>query len=121
MAVTIIEKERARNAFLRPPLRTAIVVWRDRMYIGGIQHVIEEDREIVFLTKSSKPIEPELAISLLELDPTRLHLRCQNSVEIDGRMHVLRLVGEELMRMTPKQMVVAANIMEQTKIFEIYP
>lgn len=88
-----------------PPTIVALIEWKGQTYVGGIQEVAPEySKEIVLLSKSSHPIPKELKNAIAELDKDRLSLSAGTMLDLEGRLHVLRRVGDRLQQMTAGQM-----------------
>ena len=88
-----------------PPAIAALIGWRSQTYIGSIQEVASEySQEIVLLSKSSQPIPEELRKAISELDKDRLHLTAETMLDLEGKLHILRKVGDILQKMTADQL-----------------
>ncbi len=92
----------ARNV---PPATAITVTWKGQAYIGGIQQAAPEySDEIVLLSKTSHPIREELIRAIVELDKSRLSLTVERTLNLEGRLHLLRRVGDQLQQMTADQL-----------------
>ena len=60
-------------------------------------------KEIVLLSKSSDPIDSDLANATRKLDRERIELRADNSLDLDGRQHVVRKLGNKITFMSSEQ------------------
>lgn len=96
------EREIAKHCVLSP---TGVVVsWRNEQYIGQIQEIAPEySKEIVDLSKSSRPVESSLVEAIKELDSGRLLLTADNSLDLTDRQHILRRLNNRLTYLTSDQ------------------
>jgi len=81
-----------------------LIMWNRSTYIGSIQVIVPEfSKEIVVVSKSSKPLPFKLAEAIRKLYPEMLELNAYYMLDMTGRQHILRRSGERLTRMTPEQ------------------
>ena len=87
------------------PYPTIILLkWREKDYLGSIQEITPTySKEIVYLSKTSKPIPQELADALKRVEPTILELGAENFLDLEGRGHILRNLEGKLTIMTTEQ------------------
>ena len=114
----ILEQENTMNSFNYPETTKVIIRWKDNIYIGSIQKIVPNfSKEIVLLSKSTYIIPDELVNAIKKLDKGRLELNADESLDLEGRQHVLRLTENRLVFMTHQQ---TTYIMENPpKICEI--
>ena len=118
IARNILKKEDITNIFAYPKPMSANIYWKDDFYIGSIQEIVPEfSKEIVLLSKSSNHYPKELAHALRKLDSERLDLFADGNLDMKGRQHVVRKIGDKLMQMTTDQIKFMVNF--PMKIFEI--
>lgn len=98
-------KEEEKAAKLNFPIPEGIILkWRDRYYFGSLQKIAENfSPEIVLLSKTSKPIEKELVEAILEIQPERPKIIAEDYLDLEGRTHILRRIGQRLTKCTPEQ------------------
>jgi hypothetical protein len=82
-------------------LEAVIIRWKGNVYLGHMQEIAPEySKEIVFLSKSFKPVAQKFVNSLRN-DYRDLH--ADDSLELAGRYHVVRKLGDRLTSLTPEQ------------------
>jgi|GEM_PF-1366885 hypothetical protein len=105
VAQNYLAQEKQNLARNIPPATAALIYWKSQPYIGGIQEIAPEySREIVLLSKSSDSIPEGLRKAIAELDRGRLSLSVEPTLDLEGRLHVLRRVGDMLQQMTADQL-----------------
>ena len=104
MAGFILEEEKALKSRNYPEPKSVMIRWRDNIYIGSIQEIAPEfSREIVLLSKSSQPLHMSLVEAIRKLDNQRQELDVDESLDLDGRQHIVRLLEKRLVRMLSEQ------------------
>jgi len=104
IAKYILEKEEILKACNYPAPISVIITSKNNTYIGSIQNVVPEfSDEIVLLSKSSYKLPDDLVNAIRKLDSKRLELGVDESLDLNGRQHILRRVENILMYMTPEQ------------------
>lgn len=104
IAKNILEKEKILKACNYPAPIHVLITWKDCVYIGSIQDVVPEfSDEIVLLSKSSYKLPDNLVNAIRKLDDKRLELGADESLDLNGRQHVLRRVENRLVFMTSEQ------------------
>ena len=83
-----------------PPPEGIVLLWKGKYYLGSLQKIAEE---IVLLSKTSYPVEEKLIQSILELQPDRPKIIADDHLDLEGRYHILRRVGNRLTECTPEQ------------------
>lgn len=105
VARAILKGEKRELGRQRPPGVGISLEWKKNYYVGSIQQIeLKYDPEIVLLSKSSKSIPYELHQAILRLDSERIQLTADGILDLEGRLHILRRVGNNLTNMTTKQM-----------------
>lgn len=100
----LLEQEKTMNSCNYPESMKAIIRWKDNVYIGSIQKIVPNfSTEIVLLSKSTHIIPDELVSAIKKLDKERLELIADESLDLYGRQHVLRLVENRLVYMNHEQ------------------
>jgi DNA polymerase elongation subunit (family B) len=85
-------------------LEPATIQWRGNIYVGHVQEIAPEySEEIVFLSKSFKPVAQKFVDTIKELDPDRVYLHADDSLELTGRYHLVRKLGNRLTSLTLEQ------------------
>jgi len=96
------EAEKAKLNF--PPPEGIILQWRGKYYFGSLQEVASEfSKEVVLLSKTSRPIPEELVEAISEIQPKRTWIIVDEYLDLEGRTHLLRRVGSRLTKCTPEQ------------------
>ena len=104
LAEYILDKEAEVRSFTEPPMQNVLLRWRKNGYTGSIQIPYPNfSREIVFLSKTSKPVQEELYEAIRRHDPGRLELEADENLGLEGNYHFLRMLEKRLLRMTPEQ------------------
>ena len=104
VARRILEGEKTLKYANYPEPKSAMIRWRDNIYIGSIQEIAPEiSNEIVLLSKSSQPLPVGLVNAIGKLDSQRLELDADESLDLDGRQHIVRLLENRLVHMTSSQ------------------
>ena len=118
IARNILKKEDITNILAHPKFMSANIYWKDDFYIGSVQEIVPEfSKEVVLLSKSSEHYPEELAQALRKLDSVRLDLFAEYNLDLEGRQHVVRKIGDKLMHMTTEQTKFMASF--PMEIFEI--
>lgn len=111
-AKRLVERQRLMYRMSSPEVmfNGAILGWRGDSYVGSIQIAYPDySKEVVFLNKSTKPVPQSLLDEIRKIDGKVYELVADDSVDLDGRDHILRMVGDRLTRMTPEQSLYAVN------------
>ena len=104
IATSILEQEKMLKSENCPAPKGVMVRWREDIYIGSIQEIAQESsHEIVLLSKSSHKLPNGLVDAIKRLDDRRLELVADWSMDLDGRLHVVRLLTNRLVPMTCEQ------------------
>lgn len=104
IAREILEKEKLLKSCNYPAPISILVKWKNNTYIGSIQKIVPEfSKEIVLLSKSTYKLPYELVSAIRKLDNDRLELYADDSLDLDGRQHVLRIVENRLVLMDHQQ------------------
>ncbi len=118
IAKDIIKKVENTNIFTNPKPISANIYWKNDFYIGVIQEIVPEfSKEIVLLSKSSMHYPEKLAQALMRLDPGRIILFADSNLDLDGRQHIVRRIGDKIFHMTTEQTMFMMNF--PMKVFEI--
>lgn len=105
-AKKLLELEKTKRVAFKPEPAGVLVVWHGHTYIGSILVISPEfSDEIVALNKSTTAIPTEFEIAIRKLDPGRICLAADDSLDLTGRLHLLRRVENRLTIMTPDQTV----------------
>jgi hypothetical protein len=84
-------------------LEPVTIYWRGSVYVGHVQEIAPEySEEIVFLSKSFKPVAQKF-VDAIKKDPDRIDLHADDSLELIGRYHVVRRLGNRLTSLTLEQ------------------
>lgn len=103
-AIYILEQEKVMNAFNCPESVGVVIKWKDDIYIGSIQEIVPEfSKEIILLSKSTNKLPDDLVKAIRKLDEKRLELYADESLDLDGRQHILRRVENRLILMDSQQ------------------
>ena len=104
IARRILEGEKTLKSSNYPEPKSVMIRWRDNIYIGSIQEIAPEfSHEIVLLSKSSQPLYVGLVEAIRKLDNQRVELDADESLDLDGRQHIVRLLEKRLVRMLSEQ------------------
>lgn len=104
IAENLLKLEREKSRFTFPPAEGIILQWRNEFYFGSLQKIEPEfSPEIVLLSKTTQPISRKLLEAILKIQPKRPQLIADNDLDLEGRLHILRRVGERLIKCTPEQ------------------
>lgn len=104
VAKNMLEQEKMLNIYNYPTPISVLITWKGGIYIGSIQEVSPEfSDEIVVLSKSSAKLPDDLVKAIRRLDSERLELVAEDSLDLRGRQHILRRLGDELVYMTSEQ------------------
>jgi len=96
--------ESARRMTEIPKAEIILLNWRQEKYFGSVQIIAPKySEEIVYLSKTSKPLPEGLADSIKEKAPEVMTLTADNELDLRGRGHVLRKLEDRLTIMTPEQ------------------
>lgn len=94
----------SKKSLTRPEAVGVLIKWNGFTYIGSIQVIVPDfSKEIVALSKSSKPIPFKLTEAIRKLDPGMPELTAYYMLDLTGRQHILRKVEDRLIRMTQEQ------------------
>ncbi len=104
VAKSILEKEKILKHFECPVPIFVLAKHKDDIYIGSIQYIGSEfSKEIVLLSKSNYVLTDSLVREIKKIDKDRLELIVDESLDIRGRQHILRVIGNRLERMSQEQ------------------
>lgn len=104
VAKEILRQEKLAYSLNYPKPTGVLIQWKGYTYIGSFQDVASKfSKEIVLLSKSSAPIDNNLADVIRKLDKERIELYADNLLDLDGRQHVVRKLGNKITFMTPEQ------------------
>ena len=98
IAESLLEQEKFIKQYNYPEPIGVIIVWRGNNYIGSIQKILpgfSKDIDIVLLSKSSSPLCDKLIDAIKKLDNGRLELYAEDTLDLEGRQHVLRVLENE--------------------------
>ena len=105
VAKNILEQEKLLKTCNHPASISVLLTWREDVYIGSIQAAAPGfSDEIVVLSKSTYRLPGGLVSAIRKLDEKRLELTTDENLDLDGRQHVLRRVGNMLIYMTSEQL-----------------
>ena len=106
VAKSILRQEELLKPANYPKSTGVIIEWKDDTYIGSIQEIVPDfSKEIVVLSKSSSHLPNNLIDAIKKLDRKRLELYADNSLDLDGRQHILRRLENRLVHMTQEQTI----------------
>jgi hypothetical protein len=104
VAKNILEQEAILKTLNFPAPISVLVTWNGDVYLGSLQKVAPEfSDEIVVLSKTSYGLPNDLVNAIRKLDTERLDLVAEDSLDLEGRQHILRIVEDRLVDMTPEQ------------------
>lgn len=87
-----------------------LVSWNGGIYIGAIQAAAPGfSKEIVFLSKTSNPIEKKIADAIRNIDKEILELIADDYIDLTGRYHIIRKLENRLTKMTVEQTIYMVN------------
>ena len=96
IAKSLLEQEKFIKQYNHPESIGVIIVWKGNSYIGSIQKIVPGfSKDIVLLSKSSSPLCNELIDTIKKLDKERLELYAEDTLDLEGRQHVLRVLENE--------------------------
>jgi len=95
--------EMAKSMPNSPKAQIVLVKWRQGEFFGSIQQIYPQFSDVFYLSKTSKPIAPELVDSIRRIEASILELTADDSLDLEGRGHLLRSVDGGLTYMTPEQ------------------
>lgn len=98
-----LDAEKMHIAQVVPPMMPIFLEWRNGIYLGGVQHPFPGYDEIVLLSKTSLSIAGDFERAVKEVDPKRIYLSADPLLDLEGTLHMLRMVGSSLQIMTPEQ------------------
>ena len=90
-------------SFNDPPAKMALFSWRGDIYFGQTQQPYQDHSEIVFVSKTSRPLDPEVIDEIKRKRPKVPTFEIAFEVDFEGNYHLLRTVGNALMVMTAEQ------------------
>lgn len=106
VAKSLLQQEELLKSVNYPKPISILVEWKDNVYIGSIQEIVpESSKEIVVLSKSSSPLPNDLVNAIRKLDKERLELYADDSLDLDGRQHILRRLEDRLVHMMQEQTI----------------
>ncbi len=104
IAKRLLNLEKERSRYFYPKAIKVLVKWRNGVYFGHLQEIAPEySREIVHLSKTSNPLQEGLAEAIKKLDSERSEFYADESLDLEGRQHILRRLENRLLKMTPEQ------------------
>lgn len=104
IARTLLNNLRETKRNIHPEPVDALVEWMAGIYIGWVQEIAPEySKEIVLLSKNSNPLNSDFLSAIRKLDPNRIYLIADDSINLDGTQHLLRRLQNKLTYMTPEQ------------------
>jgi len=106
IAKNLLEQEKLVKQYNNPEPISVIIIWKGNNYIGSIQEIVPGfSKEIVLLSKSSSPLNKKLIDAIKKLDKERLELHTGDTIDLEGRQHVLRRLDDKLVYMTEEQTI----------------
>ena len=106
----ILEQERQRIEHSKPKQNGVLIEWQNATYFGSIQYIFNRFTDVVYLSKTTNPLEDEMVKAILHIAPERPKLKADDTLDLSDRQHILRCVNSRLTIMTPEQTsFVAAN------------
>lgn len=104
LSESILDQEKSLSQYNFPQSVGVFIKWKGDIYIGSIQEIVPEfSRDIVLLSKSSNKIPSRLVNAIKKLDPERRVLYANDSLDLEGRQHILKITDNILEYMTPEQ------------------
>lgn len=114
VARNLLESERQARRYNVPEPLGVVLTWGNGQYIGSLQEIaLNYSKEIVLLSKSSKPMQTPLVEAIRKLDQSRLEVTADQTLDLVGRQHVLRRLENNLTNMTPEQTEYVARNLPQ--------
>jgi hypothetical protein len=105
-AQKLLEMEEVESELYPNPKRV-IVEWKNRKYLGLIQEIdtnkVNCPKGLVYLSKTERHLSEKLVEAIEELDPDRLYLKADSTLNLEGEEHFLRMVGDRLSMTTLQQ------------------
>lgn len=104
IAKYVLENENILKSRNYPVSISVLVKWKNSIYIGSVQYISQEfSMEIVLLSKSTSRLPDDLVNEIRKLDKKRLELNADDSLDLIGRQHIIRILGNNLVRLTSEQ------------------
>ena len=104
-AKRFIQSEKKQISAQRPKGYPVFIEWKGDAYTGSLQHVAPEfSNEIVLLSKTSKPIPPQLKDAILRVQPDRTQLSANKELDLEGIVHIVRKVDYSIEIMSSEQL-----------------
>ena len=91
------------TSFNDPPAKMALFSWHGSIYFGQTQQSYQDHSEIVFVSKTSRPLPTEVTDEIKRRRPKVPTYEIAFEVDFEGNYHLLRTVGNALMVMTAEQ------------------
>ena len=114
----LLAEEKRMRLYNNPEPTGIMLTWRNGSYIGHIQIPAPEySKEVVALSKTSKPLQDGFAKAIRKLDPGRLELVADDELALTDRNHILRKLENRLTKMTAEQ--TAYMIANKPEIYEL--
>ncbi len=87
-----------------PPGSAITLTWREGLYIGSIQQIVPDyDASIYLLSKNVERWSADFVETVTRLDEGRLILSADDSLDLDGRLSVVRREGNTLHELNGQQ------------------
>jgi hypothetical protein len=100
----ILLREEQVSKYNSPETEGVIIECNGKKYLGSLQQIVKDQPEICLLSKTKYEVTPEMIKMVLEEQPNRTILKADPALEeFDGPLHILRRIGEILLRCTPEQ------------------
>jgi hypothetical protein len=103
LAQGVVERDRHYSKVCMPTPEHVFLRWRGGVYKGSLQRFFSERPEIVYMTKSRHPYEPELADAIRSIDPDRQDFEVPHDADISMINHLMQVDGNRLMMPTSEQ------------------
>ncbi len=111
IAQNLLELMDTQMVLQQPPGELILLDWKIKFYVGSVQQIaIGYSPEIVFLSKTSKPIHLELWNNLVRVRPEITRLVSDPELDLEGITHVLRRVENQLLTLTSHQTDYVVNL-----------
>ena len=95
-------------------LKLIILHWRNEIYVGYFKEIAPEfSKEIVLIYKSFNPVEERLINIVREKNGVEVY--ADDSMNLVGRYHLVRKVGDRITFLTPEQEFYMSD-----KMFRVY-